>query len=158
VAVQVTARQFGGTQSDGIGLIVRANTAGDDYVAFIVSPTDGGWTLWQYHPIDANADDDWHYLGGGDSAAIHTGTDATDTLLAITRGQTYVLYVNGVFVGSASDGDPDVYGPDASPTVGTMTTPHHGSAGLYLADGVTAGVFSDFVVYRVQPPTSLWYV
>lgn len=155
VAVQVTARQLGGTQEDGIGLIVRAKAAGDDYVAFVISPTDGGWTLWQYHPVDANPDDDWHYLGGGDSSAIRQGYDATNTLLAIARGQSYVLYVNGVFVGAATDGDPDVYGE--GPTVGTMTTPRQGYAGVYLADGVTTGVFTDFAVYPVRPPTSLWY-
>ncbi len=158
VAVQVTARQLGGTQSDGIGLIVRATADGSDYVAFVVSPTDGEWTLWQYHPIDANPDDDWHYLSGGNSSAIHRGYDASNTLLALTRGQTYVLYANGVFLGAASDGDPDVYGPDAAQTVGTMTTLRQGSAGVYLADGVTTGVFTDFAVYRVQPPPSLWYV
>ncbi len=156
VAVQVTARQLGGTQEDGIGLILRSNAAGDDYVAFVISPTDGGWTLWQYHPMDANADDDWHYLAGGDSSAVRKGYDATNTLLAITRGQSYVLYVNSVFVGAASDGDPDVYGNGS--TVGTMSTPHQGHAGVYLADGVTTGVFTDFAVYRVQLPTSLWYV
>lgn len=156
VAVQVTARQLGSTPSDGIGLIVRADAAGDDYIAFVTSPTDGGWTLWQYHPVDANADDDWHYLGGGSSAAIHKGPGAANTLLAITRGQSYVLFVNGSFAGAATDGDPDVYG--SAPQIGTMTTAHQGYAGVYLADGATTGVFSDFAVYRVQPPTSLWYV
>ncbi|HEX6797020.1 MAG TPA: hypothetical protein VF116_04810 [Ktedonobacterales bacterium] len=156
VAVQVTTRQLGSTPSDGVGLIVRSDAARDDYVTFVVSPTDGGWTLWQYHPIDANAGDDWHYLAGGSSAAIHKGASAANTLLAITRGQDYVLYVNGAFVGSASDGDPDVYGN--APHVGTMTTPHQGRAGVYLADGATTGVFTNFAVYRLQPPSSLWYV
>ncbi len=143
-AVEVTASQTAGAQYDGVGLILRSDILNTHMVVFFASPTDGSWTLDAYHYDLSNPDDNWTYLASGTSDAIHIGVLQPNRLLAIMRGGQYLLYINNQFVGSYYD--------DAH------ETPRRGYAGVYVNDGTTEGIFTNFSVYQVKPPPSLEYV
>jgi hypothetical protein len=148
VAVEVTAVQVGTAADgyDGVGLMLRADTD-QDMIVFYVSPTNRSWSLAHrlYNP--EHPDNSWEDLDDGTSAYVHTGANASNTLLVLVRGQTYLLYVNGHFLDTYSNTYPsDPYLPIA------------GQAGLYVNDGATTGVFSNFSVYPVQSLPSLSYV
>lgn len=143
VAVMVTTRQIGSAHNDGVGVVARSfapNGSDEDAIYFYVSPTDGSWTLYHYQPGHKNPDDNWRYLDGGDSAAIHRGSNATNRLLLVLRGKEYLCYINGQFIAR-----------DADSTV-TPSSPRVGYAGLFVNDDTTTGVFNDFAVYAAPPP------
>ncbi len=131
-AVEVTASQTAGAQYDGVGLILRSDILNTHM------------TLDAYHYDLSNPDDNWTYLASGTSDAIHIGVLQPNRLLAIMRGGQYLLYINNQFVGSYYD--------DAH------ETPRKGYAGVYVNDGTTEGIFTNFSVYQVKPPPSLDYV
>lgn len=63
MAIEVTVRQIGSSDSDGVGLIARHRiTSGDqsDMLIFEVSPSQGYWSLYHLQPGHANPDDDWN--------------------------------------------------------------------------------------------------
>ena len=106
VALAVTARQIGSSHNNGVGLVARSLSANGSYadqIAFYISPTTGYWSLYHYQPGHRNSDDNWQYLDGGSSSAIHTGANATNRLLLVLRGTEYLCYINGQFVGRDVD-------------------------------------------------------
>lgn len=147
-AVEVTARQIGqAPQSghDGVGLVVRLD--GDQgMVAFYVSPTDGSWTLAHYRYNADNPDYSWEYMGYGTSSAIQRGDEAVNRLLVLMRGSTFLLYVNDHFIDSFTDRYHEIHNLLSA-----------GQIGVYLNEGATIAIFSDFAVYPVQSPPSLSY-
>lgn len=143
IAVAVTVRQIGTAYNDGIGLVARSLDRGAneyDKIVFMISPTKGFWTLYHYQPGHNNSDDNWRYLDGGDSAAIHTGADAVNRLLLVLRGTEYLCYVNNQFVGRHVD------------TTVISSSPRSGFTGLIINDDMTVGVFNDFTVYPAPAP------
>jgi hypothetical protein len=143
VAIAVTARQIGSSDSDGVGLVARSLDTGmsqTDEIIFLVSPSGGGWSLYHFQPGHSNPDDNWNYLDGGDSDAIHEGANASNRLLLVLRGREYLCYINGQFV--ARDVDSTV----------TPSSPMFGYPGLFINDDATTGVFNDFAVYDLPPP------
>lgn len=147
-AIEVTVVQRGKAAdgNDGVGILLRADTD-QNMVVYYVSPTDGSWSLSHLLYNPANPDDSWRYMDSGTSAFVQTGADASNTLLVLARGQTYLLYVNGHFLDAYTDRFHDQ---------GNLLT--FGQVGLYVNDGATTGIFSDFSVYPVQSPPSLSYV
>ncbi len=143
VAIAVTARQIGSSDSDGVGLVARSLDSGmsqTDEIIFLVSPSGSGWSLYHYQPGHSNPDDNWNYLDGGGSDAIHEGDNASNRLLLVLRGAEYLCYINGQFV--ARDVDSTV----------TPSSPKFGYPGLFVNDDTTTGVFNDFAVYDLPPP------
>ncbi len=142
-AIAVTARQMGSSDGDGVGLIARSlanGTTESDEIVFYVSPSGGGWSLYHYQPGHSDSNDNWNYLDGGDSAAIHEGDNASNRLLLVLRGTEYLCYINGQFV--ARDVDSTV----------TSSSPKFGYPGVFVNDDTTTGVFNDFAVYDLPPP------
>ncbi len=139
-AVEVTARQIGTADADGVGLALRANEDGSDMVTFFVDSA-GSWWLWHYRALDGNPDHEWIYLDDGHSNAIHMGSGAVNRLLVVMRGGQYLCYVNGQFVDSYYDDKHE--------------TPQSGHMGVFLNDGTLEGVFSNFTVYPAPLP-SFW--
>ncbi len=140
VAVAVTAMQHGSSENDGVGLLLRGSDyPRDSEVVFYVSPTQGNWSLFQYTDTSDNPDDNWTFLAGDDSSAIHTGPEATNRLLVVIHGSKYLCYINGLLVG----------------TEGDEGLPQTGHMGVYLNDNSTEGIFNDFTIYAVpEPPAS----
>ncbi|HEX6796164.1 MAG TPA: hypothetical protein VF116_00470 [Ktedonobacterales bacterium] len=147
-AIEVTAVQKGKAAdgNDGVGIMLRADTD-QDMVVYYVSPTDGSWSLYHRRYNALHPDDSWIYMDSGTSGYVHTGPGVSNTLLVLARGPTYLLYVNGHFL----DAYTDRYHDDPN-------LPTAGKAGLYVNDGATTGIFSNFSVYPVQSPPSLSYV
>ncbi|HEX8037314.1 MAG TPA: hypothetical protein VF510_25890, partial [Ktedonobacterales bacterium] len=139
-AVEVTARQIGTADSDGVGLVLRANTNGSDMVVFYLDSA-GYWWLWNHHFVDGTSKHDWTNLDEGYSSAIHTSDGAQNRLTVLLRGNQYVCYINGRMV--------EVYRDEQH------ETPSAGHMGVYLNDGATEGVFTNFTVYPAPPP-SIW--
>ena len=75
----------------------------------------------------------WQYIRGGQSAAIHRGVGASNRVAILMRGDTYVHYVNGTFIGAGTD----------------SSAPSSGAAGVYVNSDAAGGQFSDFAVYPV---------
>ncbi len=143
IALAVTARQIGSSDNDGVGLVARSLSANGSYadqLVFYISPTAGYWSLYHYQPGHRNSDDNWQYLDGGNSSAIHTGANATNRLLLVLRGTEYLCYINGQFVGRDVD------------TTVTPSSPKFGYPGLYVNDDATTGVFNDFADLSIAPP------
>ncbi|MGZ6387929.1 MAG: hypothetical protein ACXWQZ_01555 [Ktedonobacterales bacterium] len=139
-AVEVTARQVGTSDNDGVGLVLRASENGSDAVMFYVDST-GSWWLWHYRFLDDNPDHEWTELGDGHSDAIRTGSGAENRLLVLMHGGRYTCYINGRFVETYNDESNE--------------TPRSGHMGVFLNDGATEGVFTDFTMYPAPPP-SIW--
>ncbi|GEM_PF-2258157 len=154
VAVEVTVRQTINPQTnlssdgDGVGLILRTNADTSNFIVFNVSPLAQDWSLEHYQASSSNPDENWDYLADGISNAIHSGLDATNTLLVIIRGDTYLLYANGQYLGSS--GEISGYS--------SRNLPESGHMGVYLNDGAAIGAYTNFAVYPVQPPSSFWFV
>jgi hypothetical protein len=143
IALAVTARQIGSSDNDGVGLVARSvsiNGSYADQIVFSISPTTGYWGLYHYQAGHRNSDDNWQYLDGGNSSAIHTGANATNRLLLVLRRTEYLCYINGQFVGR-----------DVDSTV-IPSSPKFGYPGLYVNDDTTTGVFNDFAIYPAPPP------
>jgi hypothetical protein len=133
-AVEVTVRQQGQAQNNGVGLLLRwqQDARGKNRaVIFQVTP-DGEWALWRLDEQASSYNDGWTWLAGGHSAVVHTGVGATNTLLVIMRGPEYLCYVNGQWVGGHLD-----------------DTLSSGKAGVYVNVATTTGIFTEFRVYRV---------
>jgi hypothetical protein len=148
-AVEVTARQVGAARDDttqGVGLVLRSN-GGTNMVVFYVSTVDGSWTLDHYLYNAQQPDTSLAYVDEGNSSAIQQGAGATNRLLVLARGQTYLLYINDRFITAYTDRYHD-----------THDLPVAGPAGVYVSDGAITGYFTDFAVYPVQAPPSLSYV
>ncbi|HEV8192345.1 MAG TPA: hypothetical protein VGP82_12830 [Ktedonobacterales bacterium] len=103
-AVAVTAMQRGSTASDGGGLLPReTGYPRESEVVCFVSPTTGDWSLYRY--IGDNPYDDWTYLAGDTSSAIHSGPETTNRLLVVMHGSESICYVNDASVGKVVDED-----------------------------------------------------
>jgi hypothetical protein len=143
LAVAVTLREIAAHDYDVAGLVAQVQGAGTgdaDKIIFDISPLGGSWELFHYQPGQGPPDDGWHYLGTGDSAAIHTGAGATNRLLLVIVGTTYLCYVNGQFVGGGVD------------SYASASSPHSGYAGLFVRAPSTVDVFNDFAIYPAPPP------
>lgn len=139
-AVEVTARQIGTSENEGVGLVLRTTENGSEMVTFYVTTT-GQWWLYHYHFVDDNPDHEWTELDDGHSDAIRTGSGAENRLLVVMRGGRYECYVNGTFVEFYSDDD--------------NVTPRSGHMGVFSNEGALEAVFKDFKVYPVPAP-SIW--
>lgn len=135
-AVEVTTRQLGHTANDGVGLVVRERqmpSGKRQEVVFDVAE-DGSWYLYLLDKPGRALDNGWMILASGTSKAIQVGAGTSNTLLVVMRGDEYMCYVNGHWVGAATDD--------------TLTT---GAVGVYVNDATTEGVFTDFRVYPLAP-------
>lgn len=142
VAIQVTATETGTIPPntyDGVGIIMRGNNVASD-------PLDE----YNYCTFSVNYHGDWRVACGflgpviGHSAAIHTGPGATNTLLVIARGNQYICYVNGQYVGQIYDRY------SVHKTVGQV--------GVVNVESGMQGTFTDFTVWSVNAPPALDYV
>jgi hypothetical protein len=141
MAVSMTVRQIGSSDYDGLGMVarVRRTSSGDtDNITFSISLTHGNWSLYHYQPGHRNSYDNWKYLDGGDSNAIHRGPNAVNHLLLVVRSNEYQCYINGHIVGRDIDS--------------SMSPSTYGYAGLYINDLSTTAVFNDFAVFPAPPP------
>jgi hypothetical protein len=129
-AVETTVARHGAGEYDGVGLLLRASENGDDYTVFYVS-SDGFWWLWRHQFAD-DPTNEWSYIGGGRSDAIHLKDGVENRLLVIMRGSRYLCFANGQYLGDAID--------DIQPL-------HGGHMGVYLNDSATEGMFSNYLVY-----------
>ncbi len=140
-AYEVTAMQSGTPQKDGgdgVGIIFDSSSSKDEFMLFDVTYT-GRWQIYHYKYVDGNASDDWSYLDGGHSEAIHTGQGATNQLLLVVRGHYFLVYINGQFI--------ETYNARYE----ASTLPTSGFAGVYLDDAALVGTFNNFSVYPVKP-------
>ncbi len=143
LAVAVTLREVAAHDYDIAGLVARVQGAGTgdaDKIIFDISPLGGSWELFHYQPGQGPPEDGWHYLGTGDSAAIHTGAGATNRLMLVIVGTTYLCYVNGQFVGGGVD------------SYASASSPRTGYAGLFVRAPSTVAVFNDFAIYPAPSP------
>jgi hypothetical protein len=139
-AYEVTASLTSDPTPDSgtVGLVFHSDASANNFLIF-VADSDGSWELDHYHYVDDSSSDDWTYLAGDyESSAVHAGLNASNTLLAVTRGDGYLLYVNGHLVESGQFDDAD-------------NVPNHGYTGVYLDDGAMQGAFSNFSVYPAPP-------
>ena len=144
LAVAVTVRQFATPEDGPVGIVARVLTSGvgaADEVIFEISPSSGAWDLVHYQPEQGLPDGGWDYLVAGEqNAAIHTGDGATNRLMLVVTGATYLAYVNGQLLGSVED-------PYAAESPSQTGYP-----GLYVLSSSTTGVFNDFAIYPAPPP------
>ncbi|MGZ3640262.1 MAG: hypothetical protein ACXVCX_20720, partial [Ktedonobacterales bacterium] len=143
MAYEVTATQSGTPQKDdgnGVGIIFNSTDSRDEFMMFDVTYT-GEWHIYHYKYVDDRASDDWSYITGGHSDAIHTGQGMTNQLLLVVRGHYFLIYINGQFVKSY----------DARYEAKSLPT--SGCAGLYLDNSSLVGTFNNFSVYPVKPAT-----
>jgi hypothetical protein len=147
-AYAVTAVENGtvpANQTDGIGIIMHANTDQSDFLVFYVK-YDSGWALYHYHEYGPNDPDNWDFLDSGSNSAIHQGPGAENRLMAVTYSDSIALFVNGQFIKQFK---PSTYNPvDLSRT---------GSAGVYLNTSTMMGDFTNFTV-SPAPPSDFWGV
>ncbi|MGZ3715839.1 MAG: hypothetical protein ACXVA4_10500 [Ktedonobacterales bacterium] len=139
----MTATQSGTPQKDdgnGVGIIFNSTDSRDEFMMFDVTYT-GEWHIYHYKYVDDRASDDWSYITGGHSDAIHTGQGMTNQLLLVVRGHYFLIYINGQFVKSY----------DARYEAKSLPT--SGCAGLYLDNSSLVGTFNNFSVYPVKPAT-----
>lgn len=126
-AIEVTARQYGGPDYLGIGLIIRGSAS--DEVVFSVSPS-GMWHFARYGSAPNDGLSVFSFQGSG---YVHTSVGAANRLSIIARGSDYICYINGEFVGAIHD----------------RLVPA-GRAGVIVeTDGTMTGAFTDFSVYPV---------
>lgn len=135
-AIEVTARQAGMSEYNGVGLILRDVESGPNgyFVAFWITP-DGGWSLSRFAGNES-APGGWTGLvsSSDDSSRwspVHKGLGAANTILVVMRGDEIICFVNGQFVTAARDSH----------------IPASGRAGVFLDDSANTGIFSDFAVY-----------
>lgn len=133
--VEVTTRYPKNATSQaigGIGLLLRERGDGKQFVEFQVDPW-GEWELWDFSQLRSSSDN-WHELADGHSTAIHLGVSAINRVAVLMRGNHFLLYANGAFLGAATD--------ESAPT--------SGPAGVYVNNDSPGGQFSDFAVYPLS--------
>jgi len=118
--------QWGPAGHDGAGLVLRANTQTGDMLVFQLNKQAGTWSLKKrLHGA-------WTTLQGTTSSDLINRTDGWNNLLvAIMRGNQYLLYINYQFVGDYTD-----------------DTLRGGSVGLFAEDGTATLRSGGFTVYR----------
>lgn len=118
--------QWGQGAHDGVGLVLRANAETGDMLVFQLNKRDGTWSFRRHlHGT-------WTTLQGPAASSLINRTDGWNNLLvAIMRGNQYLLFINYKFVGDYTDG-----------------TLHAGSVGLYAEDGTVTLRSGGFTVYR----------
>lgn len=142
VAYEVTATQSGTIKKDsgdGVGITFNSNEAQDDFMMFTVATT-GDWQIYHYKYVDDRASDNWNYVTGGRSSAIHAGQGQTNHLLLVVRGRYFLIYINDQFVKSYN-------------TRYDTGLPASGYVGVYLDDSSLVGTFNNLSVYPVKPAT-----
>ncbi len=140
-AIEVTVRHYGTSDDAGAGLAIRADDGDYEMMTFTVNAIDGTWAFWHFHYLDDKSDDDWSAIQWDQpSDAIHRGEGAANTLFVIVRGDTYLCYINGHYVGLVKD---------------NSIQPPRGHVGLYVNDGATTGVFTNIAVYPAPPQSFL---
>jgi hypothetical protein len=145
-AYAVTAVQTGAVpqnEYDGIGLVAHVDPAFSEYLVFFVH-YDGSWELDRYHEYGLNDPDNWEYLDGGTSGAIHQGAGAANRLMMVTYPDGVYLMVNGQLL--------DHYVPSSYDRVNLSL---QGAAGVILNSSAMTGDFTDFVI-APAPSTSFW--
>src|SRR5262249_32781377 len=131
--------QTGTAENDGVGLVARADAS---YMLVFTLNTTGGWQF--SHASTNDPGNTLSYIDEGHSDAAMTGDGAANRLLLVMRGHAYLYYINDHLVGSYSD-----------PFVRKPTSGH---VGVIVLNGTTRGALSDFAIYAIQPPDSLWWV
>jgi len=144
-AYEVTVMEQGkiGANGDGIGIEFGNDLNNSKFGLFEVDSS-GDWDLSAFHYDSSDPSNSWSYIDGGSSSAIHQGLGVENTLLLLKRGKAFLCYVNDQLVGTYYDRFNDL--------------PSSGLPGIYIADDAQVGTFSNFAVYPVQAPSSLWYV
>jgi hypothetical protein len=132
-AVVVTARQLADSPTRPVGLLLRYTGAPERFTALVFAPN-GDWALITYDSSAPSGPPGKRLLSGLFSAGapVHQGVGVSNTLLVIMRGVEYACYINGRFVGKASD-----------------SLIESGSPGVVNYDNSTVAAFSDFAVYPI---------
>lgn len=125
VAIEVTARQSAGPDYLGVGLVARVSPGSE--VVFTLSPS-GMWYLARYGLSQNLGMELYSFQGSG---YAHKSAGAANRLTLVTRGNDYICYINGQFVGTFHGA------PSES-----------GGAGVIIeTDGTITGAFTDFAIY-----------
>ena len=143
VAYEVTATQSGPItkdSGDGVGITFNSNEAHDDFMMFTVATT-GDWHIYHYKYVADGSNENWNFITGGRSDAIHKGQGVTNQLLLVVRGHYFFVYINDQFV--------DYY--ENHPYAESLPT--SGYAGVYLDDSLLVGTVKNFSVYPMKPAT-----
>jgi len=133
VYVEVSARVGTCSGDDGYGLALRVGGENFDRGYALEFSCSGSYRLRKFignaAPVDLI---DW-----SQSSQVHSGTDASNLMGLMARGDMLYAVVNGEVVGEASDNDYT-----------------YGGFGLYASAETTPGlevVFDDFALWRVLP-------
>ncbi len=117
--------QWGQGRRDGVGLVLRANAKTGDMLVFQLNKYDGTWSFRR------RLHGTWTTLQGTTASSVINRTGSWNNLLvAIMRGDQYLLFINYQFVGAFTD-----------------DTLHTGSVGFFAEDG-TVTLRSWLNVYR----------
>lgn len=111
---------------DGVGLVLRANAKTGDMLVFQLNKRDGTWSFRRHlHGT-------WTTIQGTTASSLINRTGGWNNLLvAIMRGNQYLLFINYTFVGEFTD-----------------DTLHAGSVGLFTEDGTVTLDSGGFAVYH----------
>lgn len=140
--LEVTVHQRSSFDLSEAGLVVRAADKSDTMVVFTVTPA-GEWHLTRYHIgaglVGTTNEQELIYDGVViPVGAIHRGSDATNRLAVIMRGNSYAFFINDQFVGIYHD-----------------SGPKSGRVGVYTDGLGEAAAFSNLVVYPAPSPSPL---
>jgi hypothetical protein len=118
--------QWGQGGDDGAGLVLRANAKTGDMLVFQLNKRDGTWSFRRrLHGA-------WTTLQATTASSLINRTGSWDNLLvAIMRGDQYLLFINYKFVGAYTD-----------------DTLHGGSVGIFAADGAVTMQCRGFNIYH----------
>lgn len=118
--------QWGQGERDGVGLVLRANAQTGDMLVFQLNKRAGTWAFRRHlHGV-------WTALQGTtESSLINCTGDWNNLLVAIMRGNQYILFINYKFVGAYTD-----------------DSLRAGSVGLFTEDGAVTLRSGGFTVYH----------
>lgn len=118
--------QWGKGGHDGVGLVLRSNMKTGDMLVFQLNKRDGTWSFRRHlHGT-------WTTIQGATASNLINRTEGWNNLLvAIMRGDQYLLFINYTFVGDYTD-----------------DTLHMGNVGLFAEDGTVTLVSGGFTVYH----------
>lgn len=125
MAVEVTARQYGGPDNLGVGLTLSANRSDEDPILFTVAPS-GEWQLHTQAQTNSLSSSQGKQY-------VHGQAGAPNRLTLIVRKGEYICYINDQFVGISR---------------APIQYPLHVGVVIQGAPSMT-GAFTDFTVYPV---------
>jgi hypothetical protein len=101
VNVSVQTRQISGSTQEAYGLIVRGTQSSSTITGYYFGIASAG--AWTFIKLGTSASTTTSLVGFTANSAIHTGLNATNTLMVHAKGSHFTLFVNGVQVGTSDD-------------------------------------------------------